>query len=104
MTSCQTFYCTNEKGKCEKNCFFFILQLPIRTTLFNTSTSDHEKHGKVRQHWRQKKKKKTCVRIKRVKSDSYLTYGQSSKTYIELYVDTPPPPPPKKIPINSFVL
>ena len=23
MTSCQTFYCTNEKGKCEKNCFFF---------------------------------------------------------------------------------
>ena len=22
MTSCQTFYCTNEKGECEKNCFF----------------------------------------------------------------------------------
>ena len=90
MTS---FYCTNGKGKCEKN---FVLFLPIRTTLVNTSTSDHEKHGKVRQHWRQKKKKKTCVRIKRVKSDSYLTYGQSCKTYMELY--------PKKIPINSFVL
>ena len=24
MTSCQTFYCTNEKGKCEKNFFFVI--------------------------------------------------------------------------------
>jgi hypothetical protein len=24
MTSCQTFYCTNEKGKCEKNSFFVI--------------------------------------------------------------------------------
>jgi hypothetical protein len=35
MTSCQTFYCINEKGKC-----------------------DHEKHGKVRQHWRLKRKKK----------------------------------------------
>jgi hypothetical protein len=35
------------------------------------------------------KKKKTCVRIKRVKSDSYLTYDQSCKTYMELYVDTP---------------
>ena len=33
-----------------------------------------------------KKKKKTCVRIKRVKSDSYLTYGQSCNTYMELYV------------------
>ena len=79
MTLCQTFYCTNEKGKCEKNCFF--LQLPIRTTLVNTSTSDHEKHGKVRQHWRQKRKKKpsTHVRIRRVKSDSYLTYGHHVK-------------------------
>jgi hypothetical protein len=48
-----------------------------------------------------KKEKKTCVRIKRVKSDSYLNYGQSCKTYMELYVDTPPQ---KKIPINSFVL
>jgi hypothetical protein len=37
-----------------------------------------------------KKEKKTCVRIKRDKSDSYLTYGQSCKTYMELYVDTPP--------------
>jgi hypothetical protein len=62
----------------------------IRTTLVNTSTSNHEKHGKVWQHWR-KKRKKPCVRIKRVKSDSYLTYGQSCKAYMELYVDTPPP-------------
>ena len=51
------------------------------------------------------KKYQTCVCIKRIKSDSYLTYGQSCKTYMELYVDTPPPPPPKKnpTPINSFV-
>jgi hypothetical protein len=34
------------------------------------------------------KEKKTCVRIKQVKSDSYLTYGQSCKTYMELYVNT----------------
>jgi hypothetical protein len=55
-------------------------QVPVvRTILVNTSTSDHEKHGKVRQHWRQKKKK-ACVRIKRVKTDSYLTYGYSRKT------------------------
>ena len=59
--------------------------------------------GKVWQHWRQKRKKKTCVRIKRVKSDSYLTYGQSCKTYLELYVDTPPPPK-NQIPIKSFIL
>ena len=25
MTSCQTFYCTNETGKCEKNWFFFVI-------------------------------------------------------------------------------
>ena len=63
MTSCQAFYCTNEKGKCEKN---FLLQKPVMTILVNTSTSDHEKHGKIRQHWRQKRKK-AYVRIKRVK-------------------------------------
>jgi hypothetical protein len=39
-----------------------------------------------------KKEKKTCVLIKRAKSDSYLTYGQSYKTYMELYVDTTQPP------------
>ena len=37
------------------------------------------------------KKEKIHVCIKRVKIDSYLTYGQSYKTYMELYVDTPPP-------------
>jgi hypothetical protein len=65
-----SIYCTNEKGKCEKNIFVL---LPIRTTLVNTSTSDLEKHGKVRQHWGQKRKN-TCVRIKRVKTNRYLTY------------------------------
>ena len=55
MTSCQTFYCTNEKGKCEKNCCFFCNYL---STLVNTSTSDLEKHGKVRQHIGDKKEKK----------------------------------------------
>ena len=35
MTSCQTFYCTNEKGKCEKNWVFFCCnyrsRLPLST-------------------------------------------------------------------------
>ena len=52
-TSFQAFYCTNEKGKCEKIFFCNYDQ----ATLVNTSTSDHEKHRKVRQHWRQKRKK-----------------------------------------------
>ena len=52
MTSCQALYCTNEKGKCEKICF-----VNTDLTLVNTSTSDHVKHGKVRQHWKQKGKK-----------------------------------------------
>ena len=55
MTSCQAFYCTNEKEKCEKICFAITDQ--DYCTLVNTSTSDHEKHGKVRQHWRQKRNK-----------------------------------------------
>ena len=38
-------------------------------------TINHEKHRKVRQHWRQKSKK-ACAYIKRVKTDSYLTYDQ----------------------------
>jgi hypothetical protein len=49
-------------------------------TLVNTSITVREKHEKVRQHWIQKRKK-AGVRIKRVKSDSYLTYGQSCKTW-----------------------
>jgi hypothetical protein len=76
MTSGQAFYCTNEKGKSEKD-FFFCCN--YRSYPCHTSTSDREKHGKVRQHWR-KKRKKTSVLIKRAKSDSYLTYGQSCKT------------------------
>ena len=43
-----------------------------------------------------KKEKKTCVRIKWVKSDSYLTYGQSCKTYMELYVDILPQKKPQQ--------
>ena len=76
MTSYQTFYCTNVKRKCEKN---FL-------------TSDHAKHNieKYDSIGDDKKERKTCVRIKRVKTYSYLTYGQSYKTYMELYVDTPP--------------
>ena len=79
MTSCQAFYCTNEKGKCEKNFCACNITDQDWTTLVNTSTSDLEKHGKVRQHWGQKRKK-TCVSIKRLKTDSYLTYSQSRKT------------------------
>ena len=52
ITSCQAFYCTNEKGKCEKNFIFVITD----STLVNTWTNDHKKHWKVQQHWRQKKK------------------------------------------------
>ena len=29
MTSCQAFYCTNEKGKCEKNFFVVTDQGPV---------------------------------------------------------------------------
>jgi hypothetical protein len=89
MTSCQTFYCTNEKGKCEKNCFFcnYRSGLPLSThrPVTTKNTGKYDSIG-------DKKEKKTCVRIKRAKSDSYLTYGQSCKTYMELYVDTPQPP------------
>jgi len=56
--------------------FFVITDL----TLVNTSNSDHEKHGKVYMTALETKKKKACVHIKRVKSDSYLTYDQSCKT------------------------
>ena len=35
-------------------CNFFVTD----PTLVNTSTSDHEKHEKVRQYWRQKREKK----------------------------------------------
>jgi hypothetical protein len=64
MTSCQAFYCTNEKGKCEKICFCnYRSGLPSLTRRPVIT-----------------KKKKAYVRIKRVKSDSYLSYCQSCKT------------------------
>jgi hypothetical protein len=45
MDSCQAFYSTNEKGVWVD--FFFIIT-DQDYVLVNTSTSDHEKHGKVR--------------------------------------------------------
>ena len=137
MTSCQACYCTNEKGKCEiffcnyrsdrttlqlthrrlcrvKNMLAMYLKYSIASislTLHMGLWETHrpvttKKHEKVRQHWRQKRKK-AYVHIKRVKSDSYLSYGQSCKTnhvkhgIIRKY---PPPPSPPPIQINSFVL
>jgi hypothetical protein len=50
---------------------FIALTKRERTILVNTSTSDHEKHGKVRQHWRQKRKKHVSVPIKRVKTELF---------------------------------
>ena len=77
MTSCQTFYCTNEKGKCEKNFFFcnYRSRLPLSTHRPVTTKNTRESTTALAT-----KKKKNRVRIKRVKSDSYLTYGQSCKT------------------------
>ena len=90
MASCQTFDCTNEKSvRRIVFCFFFVItdqdypcqhidQWPRKTRESTTALAT-------------KKVNLTCVRIKRVKSDGYLTYGQSCKTYMELYVDTTPP-------------
>jgi uncharacterized protein involved in tolerance to divalent cations len=49
------------------------------TILVNTSTSDHKKTRESTTALATKKIK-ACVRIKRVKIDSYLTYGHSRKT------------------------
>jgi len=97
MTSCQAFYCTNEKGKCEKNFFFVITgqdypcqhidQWPRKTRESTTALAT--------------KKKKACVRIKRVKTDSYLTYGHLRKKMKLYVIETNPPP---QLQINSFVL
>ena len=64
MTSCQACFCTNQKGKCEKNSFFVITdqdyssqhieQWPRITGESTTTLAT--------------KKKKAYVRIKRVKS------------------------------------
>ena len=72
MTSCQAFYCTNEKGKCEQIFFCnYRSGLPLSTHR-PVTTKNTEKYDSIR--------KKACVRIKRVKTDSYLTYGHSRKT------------------------
>ena len=71
MDSCQAFYCTNEKGKCENNLLFCNYRSTHRpVTTKNTGKYDSIGH----------KKEKACVRMKRVKTDSYLTYGHSRKT------------------------
>ena len=87
MPSCQASNYYSEKEKCEKNLVFTITD----SILVNTSTTVCEKHGKVRQHWRQKREQNT---FKRAKSDSFLTYGESCKHEII-------PPPPQS---NSYVL
>ena len=78
MTLCQALYCTNEKGKCEKN--LFCNYRSDMTTLVNPSTSDHQKTRESTTALATKKPRQ-YVRIKRAKSDSYLSYGQSCKTW-----------------------
>ena len=75
MTLRQAFNCTNEKGICEKSFFFKLPILPLSTLqlLFVKNTRKYDSIG-------YKKEKKAGVRIKRVKSHSYLTHGQSCKT------------------------
>ena len=94
MTSCQTFYCTNEKGKCEKNCFFFIFcnyrsGLPLSThqPVTMKNMGKYESIGD----------KKTCVRLKRVKTDRYLTYTANHVKHEIIHRPLPTQ-------INSFVL
>ena len=70
-------YCTNKKGKCEKNFFFkctdqdypcqHIDQWPRKTRESTTALGT--------------KKKKACVHIKRVKTNRYLTYTLSRKAW-----------------------
>ena len=79
MTSCQALYCINEKGKCER-IFFFVNTDQDYCTLVNTSTSDHKK-TQENTTTLATKKEKAYVRIKQAKSDSYVSYGQSCKTW-----------------------
>ena len=65
----------------------------------NPSTSDHYKTRESTTALATKKKK-AYVCIKRVKSDSYLTYGQSCKTY---GIIRRPPLPPRKKNTNKLI-
>ena len=66
MTSSQTFYCTNEKN-CEKNCFFFNYPgLPLSTHRPVTKKNTESTAALATN-----KKKKTCERMKRVKSELF---------------------------------
>ena len=76
MTSCQAFYCTNERENVRR--IFFCnyrsgLSLSTHRPVTTKNTGKYDSIG-------DKKEKKTCVSIKRLKTDSYLTYGQSRKT------------------------
>ena len=76
MTSCQAFYCTNEKGKCEKNRFFCNYRSGLSLSTHRPMTT---KNTEITTPLATKSKK-ARVLIKRVKTDSYLTYGHSPKT------------------------
>ena len=72
MTSCQAFYCTDEKRKCEKNCFCNNRsRLPLSTHR-PVTTKTNKNTGKYVSIGDKKKRQKARVRIKRVKSDIYL--------------------------------
>ena len=79
MTSCHAFYCTNEKGKCEKNFFFCNYRSGLLLSTHRPVTTKNT--GKYDSIGDKKEKSPAYVRIKRVKSNSYLTYGQSCKTW-----------------------
>ena len=61
MTSCQAFNCTNEKGKCEKNFFFFVITDRDYCTLVYTSTIDHEQPRECTTAIGDKKEKRICT-------------------------------------------
>ena len=57
MTSCQAFYCTNEKGKCEKNFFCnYRSELPVGTHR-PVTTKNTGKYNSIGD----KKKKSVCT-------------------------------------------
>jgi len=83
MTSCQAFYCTDEKRKSEKNCLCnYRSRLPLST---HRPVSTKTNTGKYVSIGDQIKRQKARVRIKRFESDSYLTYHQSCKTWNYTY-------------------
>jgi hypothetical protein len=49
MTSWQTFYCTNEKGKCEKNCFLCNYRSGLPLSTHRPVTTKNKARGKKQQ-------------------------------------------------------